>query len=324
MPRPSSLKAALRRSVRLLPSRIKTFLGNALCEDPEFVKSRGRMTVAALADQLGIDGIRSRGEYGDVVSSPHDYAVFATYASTGRWAEHTNELIGRFFDKAGRGTFLDIGANIGLTTIPVARRANVACHAFEPEPENFRNLRQNIRANCAHANVTLYQVALFERETELPFELAEGNLGDHRIHVASASINRRGEHSRKVVMVPAARLDDLVQVDSGALAIKIDTQGAEPFVFAGGPRTVAAADLLVLEWWPYSIDRMGGDPALVLNALRRSFQWGRMARGEGAEDTPLLPMAEICAQLESSFATDKQAHRTYFDVAAVKAKDVAI
>ena len=64
-----------------------------------------------------------------------------TYASTGRWAEHTNELIGRFFDKAGRGTFLDIGANIGLTTIPVARRANVACHAFEPEPENFRNLR---------------------------------------------------------------------------------------------------------------------------------------------------------------------------------------
>jgi FkbM family methyltransferase len=59
-----------------------------------------------------------------------------------------NSLFSNFFQANDGGTYLDIGANIGLTTIPIAQLPDVQCIAFEPAPENFRNVQANVRANC--------------------------------------------------------------------------------------------------------------------------------------------------------------------------------
>jgi FkbM family methyltransferase len=306
--------------VRAWPEGAKAALARAIAEDKAFVRKRGHRIIAAMAPECGIDSLRVVGEYGPIVSSSRDASVFLKYAQTGRWAESTNAIIAAFFDANGsKGVYLDIGANIGLTTIPIARRPAVTCYAFEPEPENFRNLSINVAANCLHANVKLLQSAVFDRESVLEFELAPNNLGDHRIRLGDGEKGLQGEDQRQTIQVPAAPLDAMVGEIEGPLAIKIDTQGAEPFVVAGGRRTLAAADLLIMEWSPYLMARMGGDPRIVLDMLRQTFPSGRISDAESGEPGKVRPMAEICDHLESTCVSDRARPDRYVDVIATRA-----
>ena len=124
-----------------------------------------------------------------------------------------------------------------------------------------------------NANVKSHQLALFDRKAKLPFEIAEENLGDHRIHIETGLVAKQGEIGRKVIDVCAVPLDDLHLRIKGPLLIKIDTQGAEPFVFSGGKATLSKADLIVVEWSPYHMARVGGDPMVVINFLQREFSF---------------------------------------------------
>jgi FkbM family methyltransferase len=303
----------------LWPNGAKAALARALADDREFVRKHGLRLIAAMAPECGIDSMRAIGEYGPIVSDSRDAGVFLTYAQKGRWAESTNATFGEFFDARGGGVYLDIGANIGLTTIPIAQRPLVSCFAFEPEPANFRNLSTNVAANCAHGNVKLFQTAVFDRFAEVKFELAPNNLGDHRIRLRDSSVNRLGEDERRTITVPAAPLDQLVDEIHGPLAVKIDTQGAEPFDVAGGTRTLANADLLVMEWAPYYMARMGGDPRIVLDLLRKSFSRARINQAESDQIENLRPITEICDQLEQTISADCDRPGRYLDVTCVKA-----
>ena len=83
------------------------------------------------------------------------------------------------FSEAG-GAYLDTGASIGLTTLPVARNPLVNCFAFEPEPTNFANLQANVRRNALHQNAALHRLALLDRAGSVGFGLSDdGSLGDH-------------------------------------------------------------------------------------------------------------------------------------------------
>ena len=320
----SSTRTLLRHTVRAWPVQMKLEILRAICEDdPRFVQQNGRKLISLLSKPLNINGIRTTGEYGEIVSSPDDRIVFAGYSEQGRWAEYSNALFGRFFDESGGGTYLDIGANIGLTTIPIAKRQTVQCLAFEPDETNFHNLCFNITQNCPGSNVKLHKVAIFERMTELSFSIAQGNLGDHRIHIGKGGDDQLSEHRRKVTKVRAVPLDDFHKDVRGPLAIKIDTQGAEPFVFAGGRNAIQEAELVVLEWWPYSMDRMSGDPLLVLNALRQGFSWGRISQPEAVDaDGHPQPMSDICDQLQATLASDRQSSSVSFDITASKTERV--
>lgn len=313
----------LGRFVRLWPDTAKAAVARALAEDKAFARKHGLRLIAAMAPECGIDSLRAYGEYGPIVSSSRDASVFLKYAQTGRWAEGANAIFEKFFDARGSGVYLDIGANIGLTTIPIARRPSVSCIAFEPEPENFRNLSINVAANCVHGNVRLHQVAVFDRNADLKFELAPNNLGDHRIRLNEPGTSPQGEDERPTISVPAAPLDVLVGEIGAPLAVKIDTQGAEPFVVAGGARTLARADLLVMEWSPYLMARMGGDQHSILEMLRRNFSTGRICRAESGDYGDPRPIAEICDQLAPTIAADRDRPDHYFDVIAAKEQTAA-
>ena len=43
-------------------------------------------------------------------------------------------------------------------------------------------------------------------------------------------------------------LDDLLPILQSPIAVKIDTQGAEPFVVSGGHRVLAQTEPLLMEW----------------------------------------------------------------------------
>jgi FkbM family methyltransferase len=119
----------------------------------------------------------------------------------------------------------------------VAQDPTVRCLAFEPDPVNSRHLRANVERNCPNHNVNVCQVALFSDKSTLDFALNDWNLGDHRLSLAHHGPNR-------TIQVEAVPLDQFVDQVVGPVAAKIDTQGAEPFVIAGGREVLSGASLV--------------------------------------------------------------------------------
>ena len=130
--------------VASLPHVAKEAVFEQICDD------FGRFAVIArCAPDCNVVALRVSGSYGVIQSAPDDDTILTQYAKSGTWAERTNNLFRSFFADRG-GNYIDIGANIGLTTIPVAQNPHVRCLAIEPEPQNFANLCVNIAENCAY------------------------------------------------------------------------------------------------------------------------------------------------------------------------------
>ena len=262
------------------------------------------------ASRAGITGISASGRWGTIQSAANDRAILPTYARTGDWAKRTHDALAEFFSETG-GTYLDIGANIGLTTLPVARNPLVNCFAFEPEPTNFANLQANVQRNASHRNVVLHPLALLDRAGSVPFGLSDdGNLGDHRVVTQSGG-------GRRTIEVAAAPLDALDVPITGQLAIKVDTQGAEPAVISGGTRTFAKASLVVLEFSPYMIDQLRGDPDVVYRCLA-GFDRVAVMKGESEESLSFSSAAAACATLQQFYENSRRDQDVYFDVYAYR------
>ena len=65
---------------------------------------------------------------------------------------------------------IDIGANIGITTVPIAKRIGEAgkLYSFEPVPEYFDTLRKNLSSNRLD-NVRVYELAVTDQVGRLNF-----------------------------------------------------------------------------------------------------------------------------------------------------------
>ena len=123
------------------------------------------------------------------------------------------------------------------------------------------------------SKVRVHHAAVFDRDTEIAFELASRHSGDHRIRVGAPSRSLQ-ENRRPTIRVAAKRLDDVVTEIRGPLGVKIDTQGAEPFVIRGGARVVTSADLVALEFWPYSMARWRRCRRCQSDSVRNTFEKG--------------------------------------------------
>jgi FkbM family methyltransferase len=304
----------------LLPVKILHLVVKGLLQNDRLIRKYGFVYLSSLSEELNIVRLSARGSYGVFSSLPTDLAVFRQYAETGKWSDETNNFIKGFF-QGGAGTYLDIGANIGMTVVPVAASNRlVNCHAFEPEPANYENLVYNISENCSSGNVRTYQLALFDREAVLPFEIAQKNLGDHRLHISTGLPSKLGEVARKIINVPCIRLDDLEIAIDGPFFAKIDTQGAEPYIFSGGQATLAKADVILFEWSPYLMARIGGDPNIIIDFLRKEFSTGRIGQPEGSSAgiDARISIEEICAILQTSITAWREDPYKYVDIIVEK------
>jgi len=296
-------KRVIRYSVRKMPVRAKLAVLRELCS------------------VLKIVDLSVRGEYGVLSQSPADRsAILLTYAMTGQWAPETNERLVAFF--AGKsGTYIDIGANIGCTTIPVAQNENVDCIALEPDPSNFNYLTLNVATNCGHGNVKLYQLAAFKERKMLQFELSSDNMGDHRIRLADApgriADGQFNEQNRRTIHVEAVAIDDFIDAKREPVAVKIDAQGAEPFIVEGGSKLMARAHLLIMEIWPYGIARMGGSLEPIDRLLRDSFDLIHLPINDAGPPSQSMSPKEASARLVQAMRR-KDDGFFYFDLVATK------
>jgi FkbM family methyltransferase len=130
--------------------------------------------------------------------------------------------------------------------------------AFEPDPSNASLLEQNLRANELQDRVSVFEIALADRDGELELELSGDNLGDHRIRT-SWHEGSFGEERREVRRVSARRFDGLGDVGvplDGSTLVSLDAQGYEGHILAGGSSLLACP--MLVEFWPYGLNRADG------------------------------------------------------------------
>jgi FkbM family methyltransferase len=156
------------------------------------------------------------------------------------------ELLEAIADLVGQGTTVyDVGANIGYTTIMLARcvgpRGRVL--AFEPLPENQERLRLHVALNGLEGRVTLVPCAVSEQEGSASF----------LVHTSGGMGKVEGSHGRtegylRRITVETVDLDTFVYA-SGRTApslIKMDIEGGEVFAFSGMQRLLGQARPVVL------------------------------------------------------------------------------
>ncbi|HEX3558791.1 MAG TPA: FkbM family methyltransferase [Pyrinomonadaceae bacterium] len=117
---------------------------------------------------------------------------------------------------------LDVGAHIGLFAAYVGLRyPDVSVHSFEPFPDNFKLLRENIERNRV-SNVRIYPFAISGDGRLLKMATDPENSG-------GASCHTRTLTARAADMIPSATLDaifDALGIESCRL-LKIDCEGSE-------------------------------------------------------------------------------------------------
>lgn len=155
-----------------------------------------------------------------------EYTAFQTYAH-----EMSEDAI-----------MLDIGANYGFTTLPVAATGRTV-YAFEPVPYAQRYFRLAVCFNRFWDRVHLINAAVGARDTEatiyVPGEFADNSA--MAAAVSEANTNRRGTGIRVPVLTLdtfAARLT-AAEIKRIAL-VKIDVQGEEGNVIKGGQKLLSS------------------------------------------------------------------------------------
>lgn len=187
------------------------------------------------------------------------------------------------------GVMLDIGANVGTTSIPRIALGDVQrVFAAEPEPKNFGCLVRNIRENGLEGFIVPDPVAISDRQDVAAMDLG-GHIGTHRL-------NSRGTGP----LVRTTTLDAWVtelNVDLESLSfIKCDTQGHEPQVMRGAARVLSQRQTAwQIEFSPGHIRSAGEDLAGFYAFLGKHFEWfidiGEHAPGSRVRRTEALQEA---------------------------------
>lgn len=151
--------------------------------------------------------------------------------------------------KDGDGVVLDIGANLGVMTVHLARKLpNSTVHAFEPMPDN-RAIFKKIIAKYRLQNVVFHEIALGDSDGTVKMILPEkdGAKMQGLSHVKHDSITEWNEG--KEFEVPIKPLDSLFEEEK-IQGIKMDVENFEYFVLKGGQNLLAKhKPIIYTELW---------------------------------------------------------------------------
>jgi FkbM family methyltransferase len=149
---------------------------------------------------------------------------------------------------------VDIGANIGVFACRIAS-LGFSVHAFEPIPETFERLRQNVEFNELGPMVYLNRIAVGAEVGTVSFETPANSPAQNRITISG------GE---RTIEVPVIRLDDYCS-DQNIQTIdflKIDVEGMETRVIRGARRLLSEKRIAVIliEVCPWNLLNAGTSP----------------------------------------------------------------
>ena len=208
--------------------------------------------------------------------------------------------------RVGGRTFVDVGANIGTSTVDALVHfgfGRAAC--FEPDAANARLLRLNLVLNGLADRATVHQLALSDHDGDGWLRRSPHNSGDHRVG-AGTTADVDGE------AVGLARLDTLVasgDLDPGDIGLAwIDTQGHEAFVLAGAASLTTRRVPVLLEYSPAALNAVGAAARLedvITGCYRTVVDVHRAAAGcRSSAVTPAHHFARLADRLHGVDHTD--------------------
>ena len=153
-----------------------------------------------------------------------------------------------WFDEAYRlpfddpsGALLDLGANIGLTSVWLAKRYPFSrVIAVEPDPNNASLVRRNLELNGINGEVI--EAAMGPHEGLARFESNQ-----------SSNLGRLSENGAPVAMTTVRAILERTGISRLGL-VKIDIEGGEQQLFDGPTDWLASADAIIAEFHPALAD----------------------------------------------------------------------
>ena len=203
-----------------------------------------------------------RTRHGELLFMRSDDNGFGKLLFAGGWSKDVKflhravSLLGEAGVTLAGTTFVDVGANIGTTTVTALRRHGFSrAVAVEASPENVRTLRINLAANDLGGVVDVLGVAVSDTEEDHELFLSVVDSGEHTVDL---SIPRSSRPAR--VTVRAVTLDGLVsrgEIDPARIGLLwLDVPGAETRVLAGASTLLEA-----------------GVPVVTAVRARKPYRW---------------------------------------------------
>jgi FkbM family methyltransferase len=195
------------------------------------------------------NGLQWITDIGDAIAS--DLYVFGSYEGP-----RVTAVLEWTRSQGRRGTLVDVGANIGTTTVPFAQ-AGYEVIAIEPVPSTFDMLCRNVARNGIDGQVRCVQQAITDSPGWVDMWRGFGS-GQSEVAVEGQApgVDRWGDRG-ELVTVPSGPLDAIVACTEVAL-VWADVQGSESSVIATGAPLWAAGVPLHLEVDPHSLGIHGG------------------------------------------------------------------
>lgn len=171
-------------------------------------------------------GIKIRCQLGDHRSPPIEAFNFADFEPA------ESRMMAKLFE--GKKTFYDIGANIGWHSINLsARFRNSLFYCFEPIPNTYKELLENIRIN-SFTNISPHNIAISDSNSLHNFYYYQSCSGN------ASAVNLTERPDVEVIECQQVTLDHFTK--GTALQppdfIKCDVEGAELMVFRGALGTL--------------------------------------------------------------------------------------
>jgi len=195
--------------------------------------NRGKYRLAQLGSFF-LDGVLIRSRYGPVLHARFTDSTFWMAARYGN-----DEVMAQLADICHDDGFIDVGANIGLTTCFAVERC-AAVLSLEASGREFVELQRNCALLSATPPPTCLLAAAADRAGYLPFRVG------HISHSGGNSLGPVQSASERQMMIQALKLDDLINATSlsewpamskawqnYSLVVKIDVEGFEASVLSG-------------------------------------------------------------------------------------------
>jgi FkbM family methyltransferase len=200
----------------------------------------------------------------------HSWHEFLAFFDGG-YEPDTVRFLVRCYDK--RGAFLDVGANVGLISLPFASIVdpdNTASSPYvfsiEAVRSNYEALIHNIRLNGRDKSIIAIGKGVGERQKHVEIQI-EGNLRDGQGTGTANILAERTDHPCERIPLEITTLDQLSEtgvIPGPCSLIKVDVDGYDFFVLQGANKLLSSSRPIIfgefsshcLAWHGHSHDNV--------------------------------------------------------------------